>query len=408
MKMRILHVFDHSIPLHSGYTFRSLAILKGQRELGYETIHLTSPKHFAYQGDDLEEQVDGFHFYRTKTDNGLIDKLPVINQLGVIRETKKRIDIILDNEKVDVIQAHSPCLNGLAALWSAKKNNIPVVYEMRASWEDAAVNHGTCKEGDLRYRLSRALETYVLKKADAITTICEGLETDIKERGIDENKITVIPNGVDINSFSFNGKPENSLQQQFDLTGNTVLGFIGSFYEYEGLALLIEALPDILKSRPKIKLLLVGGGIQEDFLKQKVQKLDLKDNVIFVGRIPHEEINKYYNLVDIFLYPRLSMRLTEIVTPLKPLEAMAQGKLVIASDIGGHREMIKNGENGLLFDAGNKNDLVEKVLQMTAQQNKWQKFRDNARKYVEEQRSWKTCLSGYQNVINFLHHKPVI
>ena len=400
--MRILHIFDHSIPLHSGYTFRSLAILKGQQDLGYETIHLTSPKHFAYQGDDLEEQVDGFHFYRTKADIGLIDKLPVINQLAVIKATKKRIDNILNIEKVDVIQAHSPCLNGLAALWSAKKYNIPIVYEMRASWEDAAVNHGTCKEGDLRYRLSRALETYVLKKADAITTICEGLKIDIMDRGINEEKITVIPNGVDINSFSCNEIPDELLLQQLDLTGNAVLGFIGSFYEYEGLALLIEALPDILKSRPKIKLLLVGGGIQEKFLKEKVQELDLKDNVIFVGRVAHDEINKYYNLVDIFVYPRLSMRLTEIVTPLKPLEAMAQGRLVIASDIGGHREMIKNGKNGLLFEADNKNDLVEKVLQMMTQQNKWQKFKDNARKYVEEQRSWKTCIRGYQNVINIL------
>ncbi len=398
--MRILHVFDHSIPLHSGYTFRSLAILKGQRELGYQTIHLTSPKHFAYQGNDLEELVDGFHFYRTKAENGLIDKLPVINQLGVIKATKRRIDTILDNEKVDVIQAHSPCLNGLAALWSAKKHNIPVIYEMRASWEDAAVNHGTCQEGDLRYKLSRTLETFVLKRANAITTICQGLKNDIKARGIDEKKITVIPNAVDINNFSCGGTPDETLQKQFGISGSSILGFIGSFYEYEGLALLIEALPGILKSYPAIKLLLIGGGFQENILKRQVQDLDLSKNVIFVGRVPHEEINKYYDLVDIFVYPRLSIRLTEIVTPLKPLEAMAQGKLIIASDIGGHREMINNGKNGLLFEAGNKKDLIEKVLQMMTEQNKWQKIKANARKYVEKQRNWKNSIRSYQNVFN--------
>ncbi len=396
--MRILHVFDHSIPLHSGYTFRSLAILKGQRDLGYQTIHLTSPKHFAFQGADLEEQVDGFHFYRTRAGNSIIDRLPVINQLAVIRETKKRIDTILDNEKIDVIQAHSPCLNGLAALWSAKKHKIPVVYEMRASWEDAAVNHGTCKEGDLRYKLSRALETFVLKRVNAITTICQGLKNDIKKRGINENKITVIPNAVNIKNFSCGGAPDKTLQKQFGLSGSIVLGFIGSFYEYEGLALLIEALPGILKSCPTIKLLLVGGGFQEDFLKRQVQDLDLSKNVIFVGRIPHEEINKYYDLVDIFVYPRLSIRLTEIVTPLKPLEAMAQGKLIIASDIGGHREMIKHEINGLLFEACNKNDLVQQVLKILTQQKEWRKFKDNARKYVEEHRNWKDSINGYKKV----------
>ncbi len=398
--MRILHIFDHSIPLHSGYTFRSLAILRGQRDLGYETIHLTSPKHFAYQGNELEEEIDGFHFYRSRVNNELLDKLPVLNQWAVINATRKRIEQILSFEKIDIIQAHSPCLNGLAALLVAKKHNIPVVYEMRASWEDAAVNHGTCKEGDLRYRISRALETYVLKRANFITTICQGLKDDIKARGIAEDKITVIPNAVDIDSFSYNGIPEESLQKKLGLSDQIVLGFIGSFYEYEGLALLIEALPEIIKSSPGLKLLLVGGGVQEDILKQKVRKLKLTDSVIFTGRVSHAEISKYYNLVDIFVYPRLSMRLTEIVTPLKPLEAMAQGRLVIASDVGGHKEMIENGENGLLFKANSKDDLVRKVNQMLTHKNDWQKFKVNARKYVEEKRNWKKSINGYQNIFH--------
>ena len=157
--MRILHILDHSIPLHSGYAFRTLAILKQQRVLGWDTVQLTSTKHYA--ASEMEELVDGFKFYRTPSNKGLISKLPLLNQLAVIRDLEKRLYEVLKREKVDILHAHSPCLNGIAALRAGKRLKIPVVYELRASWEDAAVNHGSTTEGSLRYKVSRALETYV-------------------------------------------------------------------------------------------------------------------------------------------------------------------------------------------------------------------------------------------------------
>ena len=343
--MRILHVFDHSIPLHSGYTFRSLAILREQRKLGYETLQLTSPKHYNYDGNDLEETVDGYHFYRCKP-NPILQKLPLFNQWDVVRALKSRLKQIITNNKIDVIHAHSPCLNGIAALWAGKKFNIPVVYEMRASWEDAAVNHGTCNEDDLRYKISRALETYVLKRVNAITTICEGLKSDISIRGINESIITVIPNAVDIEQFSFESPINQEIKTKLNYNNEIILGFIGSFYDYEGLHLLIESMPLILEHNPNTKLLFVGGGFQEENLKSQVKKLNLTEKVTFAGRVHHSEVHDYYNLVDIFVYPRLPIRLTEKVTPLKPLEAMAQGRLVVASDVGGHKELISHKQTG--------------------------------------------------------------
>jgi hypothetical protein len=165
--MRILHIFDHSIPLHSGYTFRSRAILREQRKLGWETAHITSAKHaaeLASQGKEvsLEEDVEGLHFYRTELPRGVLARLPVFNQLAVINGLSRRLSQVIPLEKPDILHAHSPALNGMAALRAAKKFNIPVVYEVRAFWEDAAVDHGTCREGDTRYRATRALETNVL------------------------------------------------------------------------------------------------------------------------------------------------------------------------------------------------------------------------------------------------------
>jgi len=169
--------------------------------------------------------------------------------------------------------------------------------------EDAAVDHGTTTEGSLRYRLTKALETHVFKNADAVTTICEGLRLDIIKRGIPENKITVIPNAVDIEKFNFNAKADLSLRKELGLTDKIVLGFIGSFYAYEGIPLLLDSMPDFLQKVPNVRLLLVGGGPQEDVIKQKTQALGLTDRVIFTGRIPHDRVTDYYNQVDIFVYP---------------------------------------------------------------------------------------------------------
>ncbi len=398
--MRILHILDHSIPLHSGYTFRTLNILRQQRQLGWETCHLTGLKHTA--DGPLEEDVDGLHFYRTPTTGSVLGKLPMLGQLEVINTLAARLDEVIEIEKPDILHAHSPALNGLAALRAGRRHALPVVYECRAFWEDAAVDHGTSREWGGRYRLSRALETRVFKKANAVTTICEGLRQDIIARGVAEDKITVIPNAVDIQNFSVGEPPDNALLNALNLSGKTVLGFIGSFYAYEGIPLLLDALPAIREANGDCVLLLVGGGPEEAKIKQKIKAMGLEDAVVMTGRVPHEEVQRYYNLVDIFVYPRRSMRLTELVTPLKPLEAMAQGKLVVASNVGGHHELIEQGKTGYLFEADNAHSLEQTVSGLLKERQRWADIRIAGREYVELERNWAYSVSRYKSVYGSL------
>lgn len=391
--MRILHILDHSIPLHSGYTFRTRAILEQQRALGFETFHLTSAKHKG--GDVAVEEVDGFRFFRTRQAGHWYGQLPVWNQFCVVHGLARRLAEVVEEVRPDILHAHSPALNGVAALRVAARTSLPVVYECRAFWEDAAVDHGTSRENGFRYRATRALETYVFRRAQAITTICEGLRRDIIARGIPAEKVTVIPNAVDIHRFRIAPAADPQLREQLGLNGKVVLGFVGSFYAYEGLPLLLEALPWILRERPDILVLLVGGGAQEEFLKDLARRLGLQDKVIFVGRVPHDQVQKYYDQADIFVYPRYSMRLTELVTPLKPLEAMAQGRLVVASDVGGHRELIADRETGWLFRAGDANDLARTVLELLGQPNAWPAIRAAGRRFVETERNWQASVNRY-------------
>jgi len=405
MSLRILHVLDHSIPLHSGYTFRTRSILQEQRALGWETFHVTSPKQGAVKQD--REDVDGLSFYRTAPATGALAKLPVLNQLAVIDALASRLMEVAREVKPDVIHAHSPALNAVAALRVSRKLGIPVVYEIRAFWEDAAVDHGTSKEWGLRYRLTRGMETWALKRVNAATTICEGLRAEIVSRGIPAQKVEVIPNAVDIEDFSTDGTRDEALATQLGLDGRMVLGFIGSFYAYEGLDILLKALPAMLQERPELRVLLVGGGPQDAALRQQAKDLGVDGSVIFTGRVPHSEVQRYYNLVDVLCYPRHKMRLTDLVTPLKPLEAMAQGRLMVASDVGGHKELIVDGSTGVLFTAGDAQALAVKVLALLDSPQQWPEFRRRGRHFVEAERNWATSVARYRRVYGGLAGKAV-
>ncbi|HEX9173230.1 MAG TPA: TIGR04063 family PEP-CTERM/XrtA system glycosyltransferase [Telluria sp.] len=394
--MRVLHVLDHSIPLHSGYTFRTRSILREQRALGWETFHVTGSK--QENCSVLEETVDGLHFYRTPAATGKLAKLPVFDKMEVIDGLTKRLSQIIPLIKPDVLHAHSPSLNAIAALRAGKKFGIPVVYEVRAFWEDAAVDHGTASENGLRYRLTRALETYALKNADAVTTICEGLRRDIVARGIPQNKVTVIPNAVDIDKFAVGGIADQDLKAKLGLQGTRLIGFIGSFYAYEGLDILLRAVPAMAARLPDLRVLLVGGGSQEASLRQLANQLGIADKVVFTGRVPHEQVQKYYDLLDVLVYPRLSMRLTDLVTPLKPLEAMAQGRVLAASDVGGHLELIADGKTGVLFKAGDPQSLADKVGALLEAQSQWPALRAAGRAFVESERNWTVSVANYKNI----------
>ena len=394
--MKILHVFDHTLPLHSGYTFRSAAIVRNQRALGWETCHLSGPKQINCTV--AEEDADGLHFYRTPAPTGLLARLPGGDPFAVMRALEKRLLDLASELKPDIIHAHSPVLDAVPAIRVGRRLGIPVVYEIRAFWEDAAVDHGSTKEGSLRYRLTRALETWAVKNADAVTVICEGLRRDLVARGIPASKITVIPNAVDVDQFDMGGTPDPELKMKLGLAGSRVLGFIGSFYAYEGLDLLIAALPAILRQMPDVRVLLVGGGPQDAALKQQAMALDLTDRVVFTGRVPHAEVNRYYDLIDVLVYPRHPMRLTDLVTPLKPLEAMAQGRLMVASDVGGHKELIQDGKTGVLFHAGNAGDLASKVVGLLKYEQGWNSMKRNGRQFVETERTWAASVARYRGV----------
>lgn len=390
--MRILHILDHGLPLQSGYTFRTRAILKAQEARGWQVAAVTGPRQKAY--GDAVESVDGLTFHRTPLVGG---GGPVAEARGIVAFAR-RIDAAVDAFRPDILHAHSPALDAVAAWLVARRRGLPLVYEIRAFWEDAAVGNGTGREGSARYRATRALEDWAVARADAVTVICEGLRGDLIARGVASDKIAVSPNGVDLSLFGAPVPRDPDLAASLQLEDAETIGFIGSFYDYEGLDDLIAAMPALVARRPKARLLLVGGGPMEDALRAQAATSPAADAIRFVGRVPHHEVEHYYALVDVLAYPRKKMRLTDLVTPLKPLEAMAQGRLVAASDVGGHRELIRDGETGTLFAPDDPGAIAQAVAALLDDRSGWQARRERARTFVEQERNWSSNICRYEPI----------
>ncbi|MCK6554774.1 glycosyltransferase, exosortase A system-associated [Candidatus Binatia bacterium] len=399
---RVLHVLDHSLPVLSGYSSRSHHILRAQRELGLDPVAVTTPKHGP---GPAEETIDGITYYRTPVGTAATrHSLPGMAELGLMRRLAARVAEVARRHRAEVLHAHSPVLTAWPALWVGRRMRLPVVYEVRAFWEDAGVDHGTHTEGSLRYRTIRAVETAAMRRADAVGAICTGLRDEIRGRGLPAERLYLIPNGVDTDLFHPLPK-DPDLLQRWDLAGKTVVGFIGSFYRYEGLDDLLTAWAAVARDIPAGRLLLIGGGEVADALRAQAEALGVHQRTVFAGPIPHHEVPRCYSVYDVLAYPRKAMRLTELVTPLKPLEAMASGRTVIASDVGGMRELIRDGVTGLLVPPDDPHALATALRRVMQDPALRERMGADARERICRERQWKTIVLVHVDTYARLLHR---
>ena len=344
---------------------------------------MTTPRQGPEQNTNAK--IEGFTFLRSGVRQGQ-------SIVGEMLETARTVDRAVREFQPDVIHSHSPVLAGLPALRIARRHGTRFVYEVRALWEDAAVDHGSSGAKGLRYRMSRAMESYVLRRADHVTCICEGLREEIVGRGVSPDRVTVIPNAVDVERFT----PADYEADWLKEGGRPFrVGFIGSFYRYEGLDLLIKAAALLKDDGFPISVLLVGGGPEAVELIKLTEKFGVEDVVTFTGRVDNSQVTEYYGSLDALVYPRRSSRLTEMVTPLKPLEAMANGKLVLATSIGGHRELIEDGVTGLLSAPDSVSELSKLIRVAASDPGRCLQLVANGVEFVHSKCTWQNSVAKY-------------
>ncbi len=390
--MKVLHILDHSRPIISGYSSRSHYILKWQKQDGIDVLAMSSP---IYNRNNDENLIDDIKYYRC---NNFFSHL-FLRKIFSIYSMKRKIEDLFIKERFDLIHAHSPSILGIATILAGRTINVPFVYEVRALWEDAAVDQGKIKQGSLLYNLYKKIEGYVFNKADSLVVICDGLRKDLISRGCDDAKVFVVPNGIDIQRFNANKENSSSLlKRKLGIKDELVIGFIGSFYRFEGLDLLVEAVAKI----EGIKVVLVGDGEMYQDIKVLVEQIGVSSKVVLTGKVPHEEVQDYYSLMDILVYPRKKQRITEMVTPLKPLEAMALGKVVVGSDVGGIKEIIGEDMNagGLIFKADDRRELLNTLVMVINDSNLRRQLKKKALNRAK-QRDWKSIIKIYREVYDF-------
>jgi PEP-CTERM/exosortase A-associated glycosyltransferase len=405
--MRVLHVLHNSLPLLCGYSVRSGYIVRGQRDRGIEPVVVTSPQNPDPEARTPEAMIDGIRHYRTALPAG--SAAPLVREWRLMRAFQKRIEDVVRRERPSIIHAHSPVLVGLPALRAARKAGLPFVYEVRDIWENASVDRGKFRSGSPLYRLARGMESRVLRRADAVVCICQTLRDELQARA--RTRVHVVDNGVDTTGFS----PITdtvALKQRWDVTNRRVVAYVGTFQPYEGLELLTEAMRTVAIHLPEACLLIAGGsadpnGPVEERLRAVVDRFGLGNVVRFLGRLPHARVHEVYAIADVVVYPRILTRTTALTTPLKPLEAMAMGKAVAASDLPALRELVVPEHTGILFKAGDVADLSAACVRLLQDPQLRTRLGTQAQAWTRRERSWPHLIERYLGVYEQLVQSPI-
>jgi glycogen(starch) synthase len=396
--MKVLHVLDHSLPYLSAYSFRSLYLISQQRQMGITPVVLTSPSHDSFA--ESCELLQGVQHHRSKWPEFYFLPqprfIPGLRHEAYIAALAKRIVQVARGCEADLIHAHSPALNGLAARRAAKQLKKPWIYELRYYEQDAAVDSGQTSYYSLRYNLARWMEERALRRADLAITTSTSMQKELLARGFSSRKLLEVPEGVDTRVFSPR-PPDADLIEKHRLEGKTVIGFIGSFYKYEGLERLLGVMSYLLRERRDLKLILAGSGETEAQLRARVPR-EWTEQFIFTGRIEQEDILRYYSVIDICVYPRLSTRMTELTTPIRPLEAMAMERAVIGSNVGGIAELIRHHKTGFVVETDDKVTLGASISYLVNNPHERREMGKRARVQMIKQRDWSTIALRYADI----------
>ena len=402
MSYRVLHVLDHSWPVLDGYSQRSRSMIAAQSRNGMEPRILTGPLHQADDPNESEISLDGIRYSRTPVSHGVLGRAihgrwPVLREWAVVRLLRRRIERLLVDEPFDIIHAHSPALCNLAALQGVRRRGLPFVYEIRSFWEDSDLDQNKSAAKLLRYRLGKDLETYVVRRADAVVSIAQRILQDLETRGILPAKLFHVPNGVDSTRFTFLPR-DSTLDAELGIGGIPTLGFLGTLFPWEGIAWLVRAAAELHRRGSRFKLLIVGDGAEASEVKRAIRECSAEPYVSYLGRVAHDQVERYYSVMDVLVYPRRSVRIAEFVTPLKPLEAMAQGKAVLGSGVGGLRELIEPEVTGNLFEPGSIDDFCRQASRLLEQPDLRRTLGERARQRITADRDWAVLARRYENV----------
>ncbi len=374
----------------NGYSTRSHGLLKGLLTTNWETTALTRP---GYPWDQKKERIINQETSH-HIDDVIYINIPGINMKNTpinkyLEQAADYIELKARELCPEIIHAASNHLTALPALIAARRLGLPFIYEVRGLWELTHASTDPSWIHTERFELTKALEVLTASNADHVLTLTSGLKRELISRGISDSKISLLPNSVDMDQFTFKEKDQSLFDEIGLKKGIPTVGYIGSIVSYEGLDDLIYALKDLQDQEVDFNFLLAGSGAYIDKLLKLVETLGLNERFYFVGRVPFEAVNKYYSLIDICPFPRKPFLVTEIVSPLKPFEAMAMKKCILVSSVGALKEIVDDDTTGLIFEKGNIKSLTIQLKRLIESHELRSKLAENAYIWVQKNRTWQ-------------------
>ena len=373
-------------PNIAGYSTRLYGETKNLVELGHEVTLLVPKRNEEWKKHETIDGINIIRVYPHKKFRGLL-------------EISRKVRYLMKGDSFDVIQAHNPHNFGLAAYLGSIGYDIPFLYELHHS--DYETEKNTLIEWLTRNNVIRKLLSNLLySQSDCVLSISKSIRENLIDSGIPGNKIMLLPNGVDTSRFKPIPK-DPVILDDYKLRGKKIIMFLGKFQVWESLEKLVRIFSKITADLDDVKLMLVGDGPTRKKIERNVSELNLIDDVIITGFIPYEEIQRYYSVSDVFVLVREDNELTRDTTPIKPLEAMAMGKVVVSTDLKAIREIITNNDTGFLT-SHDEDEISKKVIKILQNPIIQQKVGNKAAEYIRKERSWKSIVKKLDEKYNSL------
>lgn len=396
---RVLFVVHNSKPFHNaGYAVRTHNIV---RSLTANDVKLDVVTRLNYPWD-----LNGFEC-RKREDRSIVSGVAyhrivdLSTRYGASPDSKY-ISVYGDNlaslaEKYDnsVIHASSNFINPMSAVYAGKKLGLPVVNEIRGLWFlSQIVRHKQDKKNDFQ-QYNERMEKVAALSSHAVVTLSNSLKEEIASWGVDRDRIWVVPNCVDLNKFRPTPRSKQIMSDLGIPDNAFVIGYFGSMTNYEGVEDIIEAVRLLAKRGIDIILLLAGGGYAKNRIAKIAQSKLGQENLRWLGYIPFRMMNQYYSILDLCAFPRFDLPVCRLVTPLKPMEAMASKVPVIVSDLPALREIVEDGVTGILSPPENAEKLAESILRVYEDKDMANLIKENAYQWVLEKRDWGEVSKRY-------------
>lgn len=404
-RQHVLYCLHQSVPhATNGYSTRSHGIAVGLQQAGF-TVRATTRPGFPWDAGVRnvnkgyhEAQVEGVTYAACAGWN--LNKTPLDYYLAEAADHYVRE---AQTSGAETIAAASNHLTALPALMAARRLGLPFVYEVRGLWEVTQASTQPDWAGSERYHLMRELEQQAALEADLVITLTEELADELAGWGVPRERIEVVPNAVNAERFHPMA-PDAAIAQELNLQpGVPVIGYAGSAVAYEGLELLLESMAKLKQAGQAFTFVLVGDGKVIDTVKDKAKELGIEGECRFTGRVPFEQVPRYLSCMDIMPVPRLSSAVTEMVSPLKPLESMAMGKAVVLSDVSPHKTMAgENGERACLFKKDSVEALSQTLQALINSPEERKRLGQAARAWIDQERTWNHVTQRYADALQRL------